>query len=149
MVHIERSALVLHPAFVMHALVADIPAYPQFLPWCQGSERRLIAPDEVEATLHIEFRGIRQRFTTRNKTHPDQSIELKLVEGPFNHLDGRWSFVPLGADASKVHLVLNYQLASGLLEHLVGPMFSFIAGTLVEAFVRRAESLDQGKRDAG
>ena len=149
MVHIERSALVLHPALVMQALVSDIAAYPQFLPWCRGSERRLIAPDEVEATLHIEFRGIRQRFTTRNRTHSDQSIELKLVEGPFNHLDGRWSFVPLGSDASKVNLVLNYQLASGLLEHVVGPMFSFIAGTLVDAFVRRADSLDKGERNAG
>ncbi|MFM9884557.1 MAG: type II toxin-antitoxin system RatA family toxin [Burkholderiales bacterium] len=149
MVHIERSALVLHPALLMHALVADIAAYPQFLPWCQGSESRRIAPDEVEATLQIEYRGVRQRFTTRNRTHPDHSIALALVDGPFKHLDGRWSFAPLRSDASKVHLVLNYQLASGLLEHVVGPMFSFIAGTLVDAFVRRADSLGNGKLDAG
>ncbi len=148
MVHIERSALVLHSALMMHGLVSDIAAYPQFLPWCRASESRLLAPDLVEATLHIEFRGVRQRFTTRNRTHPDQSIALELVDGPFKQLDGRWSFVPLRSDASKVNLVLDYQLASGLLEHVVGPMFSFIAGTLVDAFVRRADSFGKGELDA-
>ncbi len=148
MVHIERSALVLHAADRMHALVADIGAYPQFLPWCRASEVRSIDADEVEATLHIEYRGIRQRFTTRNRTSADGSIELRLVSGPFKSLEGKWSFAVLRRDASKVHLELSYQLASGLLEHVVGPMFNYIAGTLVDAFVRRADSLDDTHADA-
>jgi len=141
MVRIERSALVMHPASRMSALVADIDAYPQFLPWCSGAEARVLANDTVEATLHVEFRGLRQRFTTRNRTLADGAIELALVDGPFRSLEGLWQFVPLRADASKVQLVLSYQLASGLLEHVAGPAFQYIAGTMVEAFTKRADAL--------
>jgi ribosome-associated toxin RatA of RatAB toxin-antitoxin module len=149
MVRIERSALVMFSAEQMHALVADIGAYPSFLPWCRSCDCRQIGPQEVEATLHIEYRGVRQRFTTRNTTQDDLSIALRLVDGPFKALDGLWTFTPLQHNASRVQLVLSYQLASGLLEHLIGPMFNHIAGTMVEAFVRRAEALANQAADAG
>lgn len=149
MVRIERSALVLFSAEQMHALVADIEAYPTFLPWCRASASRRLGPRQVEATLQIEYRGVRQRFTTQNETADDLSIALKLVDGPFRSLDGLWSFTPLQRNASRVQLVLNYQLASGLLEHLIGPMFNHIAGTLVDAFVRRADTLANQAADAG
>jgi len=148
MVHIERTALVLHAASRMHALVADIDAYPRFLPWCSATASRPISRNEVEATLQIDFRGVRQRFTTRNRTLDDLSIELRLVDGPFKSLEGLWSFSPLKNDACKVRLVLSYQLASGLLERVVGPLFHHIAGTLVEAFVRRADNLGDPPPDA-
>jgi ribosome-associated toxin RatA of RatAB toxin-antitoxin module len=125
----------------MYALVADARSYPAFLPWCRGADVRDMATDEVEATLHIEFRGIRQRFTTRNRLLPESAIELNLVDGPFRSLDGRWTFTALETRASKVSLALSYEFASGVLEHLVGPAFSIISSTLVDAFVKRADAL--------
>jgi ribosome-associated toxin RatA of RatAB toxin-antitoxin module len=148
MVRIERSALVLFSVERMHALVADIEAYPTFLPWCRATKCRQIGPKEVEATLQIEYRGIRQQFTTRNTTLDDLSIALRLADGPFKALDGLWTFTPLQPNASRVQLVLNYQLANGLLEHLIGPMFNHIAGTMVDAFVRRADALANQAADA-
>jgi ribosome-associated toxin RatA of RatAB toxin-antitoxin module len=44
-----------------------------------------------------------------------------------------------------VRLRLTYEFSSRLLDKLVGPVFGFIANTLVEAFVKRAEQL-HGKR---
>ena len=40
MANVEKSVLIGHSAARMYALVADVDAYPQFLPWCSGTEVR-------------------------------------------------------------------------------------------------------------
>jgi ribosome-associated toxin RatA of RatAB toxin-antitoxin module len=46
-----------------------------------------------------------------------------------------------------VELSLAYQLASPVLDRLVGPVFNHIADTFVDAFVRRADALHAEGRD--
>jgi ribosome-associated toxin RatA of RatAB toxin-antitoxin module len=93
------------------------------------------------ATLHVDYRGVRQQFTTENRKHAPERIELALVRGPFLSLQGEWRFTALAADACRVELALAYQLASPLLERVLGPVFDHIANTLVDAFVRRADAV--------
>ena len=138
---VERSALVGHRAATMYALVDDIESYPRFLPWCRATEVKLRDAERTIATIHIDYRGVRQAFTTDNSKQPDESIAMKLVEGPFRQLEGLWQFRPLGEDASKVELRLAYQLASPVLARLVGPVFEGIANSMVDAFVRRADAI--------
>ncbi len=137
----EKSVLVEYPAEKMFALVNDVERYPEFLPWCAGSHIRERDEGGIHARVVIDFRGIRQHFTTHNTAQPPRLIEMKLVDGPFRHLDGRWSFKPLGEQACKIELRLHYEFSSRLLEKLVGPVFHLIANSFVEAFVKRAEQL--------
>ena len=138
---VERSALVAHGAATMYALVEHVESYPQFLPWCRATEVRLRDDARTVATIHIDYRGVRQSFTTENAKQPDASIAMKLVEGPFRRLEGLWQFRPLTDNASKVELRLAYQLASPVLARLVGPVFEGIANSMVDAFVRRADAV--------
>jgi len=133
--------LVEYPAAKMFSLVDDVERYPEFLPWCGAAE--IISRDDqtVHAALHINYKGIKQRFSTRNRVETPNLIEITLIEGPFKHLDGRWCFTPLGAEACKVEFALHYEFVNRLLEKLVGPVFNYIANSFVDAFVRRAESL--------
>ena len=142
MVTLERSALVAHSADDLYALVEDVEAYPAFLPWCAGAEVDSRDGPRAVVTLHIRYRGLRQRFTTRNTFTPGKRIEMTLVDGPFRHLHGAWRFVPIRSAACRVELKLAYELASPLLARAMGPAFDQIVNSLVDAFVRRAESLD-------
>lgn len=65
-------------------------------------------------------------------------MHIKLVEGPFTHLDGSWHFLPLGDSACKIEFTLHYEFSSRLIEKVVGPVFSHIANTFVDSFVKRA-----------
>jgi len=142
---VEKSMLVEYPAETMFSLVDDVTRYPDFLPWCGGAE--ILSRDEhtVHAALLISYKGIKQRFSTRNRVEAPQLIEMTLVDGPFRHLDGQWRFTPLGSHACKVEFALHYEFSSRLLEKLVGPVFHYIANSFVDAFVKRAELL-YGKR---
>jgi len=141
---IEKSVLVQHSAASMYALVADIPAYPDFLPWCGGAEVKSRDGSRVTATITIDFHGIRQSFTTVNDQHPVERIDLQLVEGPFSQLTGQWRFTSLAADACKVQLVLDYEFSNFLLGKIVGPVFHQIAASMVDSFVRRADAVASG-----
>ena len=141
MVKVERSVLVGYSAQRMYALVEDFEHYPEFLPWCESTHVDLREGNEVTATIHLNYRGVRQQFSTRNSQVPHDSISMKLVSGPFRALDGLWRFTALTDDACKIEFSLEYQFSSALLEKLVGPVFNHIANTFVEAFVSRAEAL--------
>jgi ribosome-associated toxin RatA of RatAB toxin-antitoxin module len=98
----------------------------------------------MKAQVGIAFGGIHQTFTTRNVHVPRREVKMHLVDGPFSRLDGHWKFHPLGGDgqrACKVELDLCYGFDNVALAALVGPVFDKIAGSLVDAFVKRAESV--------
>jgi len=135
---VEKSVLVGHSAAKMYALVEDVEAYPQFLPWCSGAEVRPLDAHRAVATLHVNYHGLRQQFTTENRMELAALIEMKLVNGPFKHLDGFWRFVPLAEQACKIEFRLSYELSGKLIEKIAEPVFSHIANTFVDVFVKRA-----------
>lgn len=141
---VHKSVLIWYSAPEMYALVTDVARYPDFLPWC--SHARVLEQGEagMTAEVGIAFKGVRQSFTTRNEHVPGREVRLQLVKGPFSRLEGRWTFTPVGAEgqrACRVELELKYGFSSALLATVVGPVFDRIAGSLVDAFVKRAEQV--------
>jgi len=141
MAKVEKSVLIGHSAAKMYALVADVDAYPQFLPWCSSTEVRQIDAGKAVATLHVNYHGLRLHFTTENQMERGALIDMKLANGPFKHLDGFWRFIALSEQACKIEFQLNYELSGKLVEKIAGPVFNHIAHTLVEVFVKRAATL--------
>ena len=138
MTRVSRNALVRYSASCMYQLVADIEAYPQFLPWCANATIHKSSAHEVEATLGLAKGPIRKAFSTRNTLNPEERIELHLLNGPFKSLQGEWRFTQLGEDGSRVQLDLEFEFSSRLLAMTVGPVFNEIANTMVQAFCDRA-----------
>ena len=150
MKHVHKSVLLWYSPSEMYALVTAIADYPQFLPWCSQAEVLQQHDDGVTARLHISFAGVRQAFTTRNVHQPGQSVTMKLVDGPFSHLEGTWRFTPLSTpgaaadaapEACKVEFSLDYAFSNRALALVVSPVFDRIATTFVDAFVKRAEQV--------
>lgn len=138
---VHKSVLVAYSAEQMFALVDRVEDYPKFLPWCGGVTVRKRDDRSLVATITIHFHGIKQSFTTNNVNSPPTSINMGLVDGPFKHLDGAWSFKPLRSDACKIEFDLNYEFSSKLLEKLIGPVFNMIANSFVDSFCKRAEAV--------
>jgi ribosome-associated toxin RatA of RatAB toxin-antitoxin module len=136
---VKKSVLVGHSAQQMFALVDAVEAYPQFLPWCESVTLIHRDAQSTRATLHINYHGAKQSFTTDNAKQPPELMTIRLIEGPFRILEGEWRFKALAEDACKIDFCLHYEFSSKILEMLVGPVFSYIATTLVDAFVSRAE----------
>ncbi len=142
MAEISRSALVMHQAEKMYALVNDVESYPQFLPWCSGASVIEKSTTTQTASIEISVASVKQRFTTRNTMSPGESIQMSLVDGPFSELSGGWNFKALGDAGCKISLDVHFEFSNQVVAKSVGPAFSAICGSLVEAFCKRADQLD-------
>lgn len=138
---IERSVLVGYSAERMYALVDAVERYPEFLPWCGGTQVEHRNGEVTRASILIDYRGVRQSFKTENRTEPPTQIVIRLVSGPFRALDGTWCFRPLAEQACRIDFRLHYEFSNRVLERLVGPVFHYIASSFVDAFLKRAEQL--------
>jgi ribosome-associated toxin RatA of RatAB toxin-antitoxin module len=141
---VHKTVLIWHSAAEMFALVTDVASYPQFLPWCDHAKVLETNPDNVVAEVGLAMAGIKQSFTTRNTHIADSKVTLKLIKGPFSMLDGDWQFTPVGKPgegACRIDFALHYNFSNFALAALVGPVFEKIAGSLVDAFVKRADQV--------
>jgi len=140
---VHKSVLIWYSAQRMYELVVDVERYPDFLPWCNHGKVIERTASGMTAEVGIAFKGVRQVFTTRNEHVPGREERLHLVSGPFSRLEGVWTFTPVGEgdQACRVDLKLDYGFSSALLATLVGPVFDKIAGSLVDAFVQRAQQV--------
>ena len=141
MAKIQKSALVIYSNAQMFALVDDIDSYQTFLPWCRTSTVIQRQPDIVEARLEIAYGAVNKSFVTRNQNRLHQSIQMSMVDGPFKYLRGQWEFLPIGGQGCKVGLEMEFEFANKLLDITVGPVFSQIANSLVDAFTQRAKKV--------
>lgn len=139
---IERQATVVHSAKQMYALVDDVEKYPEFLPWCPRTVIHERDDDAVKASIYIAAMGFEKSFTTHNRCQKDKMIEIRLVDGPFSHLEGFWLFEDKGVGSS-VLLNLEFEIAGGMMNFALDPIFHQVASTFVDAFVTRADAIYQ------
>ena len=144
MARVERSLLLLVPASAAYQVVADVQAYGEFLPGCDSvevlQERTLeYGVSEVTARVTASARGLRQEFVTVNRCQPFERIQVQLQEGPFDRLDGCWTFKPVGDEGCRVELELEF-IAKGLLMKTLSGVLGSVSDRMVDAFAERIQS---------
>ena len=138
---VEKSVLIERSSQQMFDLVDDVESYPKFLPWCSQTRVEFRDEKKTVATLHINFLTVMSHFTTENEKEIPLQMVIKLVDGPFRCLEGIWRFKPLAENACKIDFRLSYEFSSKIFEKIIGPVFSQITNTLVDAFVKRADDV--------
>ncbi len=138
---VEKSVLIERSAQQMFALVDRVEDYPRFLPWCSQTRVEFRDEKKTVATLYISYLSVKSHFTTENEKEIPVRMSLRLVDGPFRRLEGVWRFKPLAENACKIEFQLSYEFSSKIFEKIIGPVFSQITNTFVDAFVKRADEV--------
>jgi ribosome-associated toxin RatA of RatAB toxin-antitoxin module len=141
MAMVKKSVLIERSSQQMFDLVDRVEDYPKFLPWCSETRCEFRDEQKTVATLHINYRNVTSHFTTENDKESPQWMRIHLVDGPFRRLEGLWRFKPLADYACKIEFQLSYEFSSKMFEKVIGPVFSQIANTFVDAFVKRANEV--------
>ncbi len=135
---IHKTTVVPYSAEEMYALVFDIESYPDFLPWCSGSQLLVHNTYHSTGTVSLEAGMIKQSFTTENTMKPGRSIEMKLVKGPFKHLNGSWYFEPVDDKSCTISFNISFEFKNKLVKLALGKIFNRIMDSLVASFIQRA-----------
>jgi ribosome-associated toxin RatA of RatAB toxin-antitoxin module len=138
---IRRSALVTFTPEQMFDLVIDVERYPEFLPWVATAQLHERSERDLVATMEMQRAGVRERFSTRNEFSRPEYMTLRLLQGPFRTLDGRWSFTPISSAGTRVELEMRFEFANPVVSLLFGKAFEQSCNALINAFVARAREL--------
>ncbi len=136
-----------HSASEMFDLVADVERYPQFVPLCQSLRvRKRTSEGEgkevIVADMTVAYKFIRETFTSRVTLERDKfEILVEYLEGPFQKMNNRWNFQPIGDDSCEVEFFIAYEFRSRTLGVLMGAMFETAFRRFSAAFERRADEV--------
>jgi coenzyme Q-binding protein COQ10 len=137
---------VAHSATEMFALVADVEAYPKFVPLCRALMVKARSVEEgrevLVADMTVAYGPVRETFTTRvTLDRPNLAVRAEYINGPFRHLDSHWTFTPTGERSCLVHFAIDYEFRSRTLAALMGSMFDKAFHKFAEAFEARADEV--------
>jgi coenzyme Q-binding protein COQ10 len=136
-----------HAAGDMYDLVADVERYPEFVPLCRylkvrERETRSNGIEVVIADMTVAYKLVRESFRSRvTLDRPNMQILVEYIEGPFSHLNNRWSFRPDGESGCEVEFFIDYEFRSRTLGLLMGAMFDAAFRRFATAFERRADQV--------
>ncbi len=131
----------------LYALVGDVMAYPDFVPWITSMRTwnaRALGDgvEAVDAEAGIGFSFLKERFSTRvRRDDPTKQIDVTLLSGPFKRLANRWQFFDAGDGATRVEFDIDFQFKSRLLEALLTANFAHAVDRLMDCFETRARTL--------
>jgi ribosome-associated toxin RatA of RatAB toxin-antitoxin module len=135
---VKRSRVVPYSCEQMYELVNRIEDYEQFLPYISKGIVHHRDDAEVQATLEIEAAGVTKSFTTRNRLSRNKMIEIRLIDGPFRHLEGFWRFDET-QEGSMISFDLEFEFSNKMISMFLGPVFEQIADKMVDSFCERAK----------
>lgn len=125
------------------ALVADVRAYPDFVPWVT-SMRVWNAREEatgvslLDAEAGVGFAMLKERFSTWVRYDANRCVvEVGLIRGPFKHLKNRWEFHadPAG---SRVEFMIDFAFKSRILDAMLHANFDRAVDRLMSCFEAEA-----------
>lgn len=138
---------VAHNADDMFRLVADVEQYPNFVPLCQDLHvrGRKVLPDGrtvLVADMTVAYKLFKETFTSRVELRPEEhTILVEYLDGPFKHLENKWTFDCAGEGRCAVGFFISYEFRSRTLGSLMGTMFEKAFRKFSTAFEARADQV--------
>ena len=127
-------------------LVLDIEKYPQFVPFCYNAKIYEIKKEgdlqKIIADLTIgkgPFKDTYKSDVTFDKKN--DSIHVKNIDGPLNHLSNNWTFTDKKNGITEVTFKIDFEIKNKFLNSLMVVSFQYGLEKIADAFQKRAEEL--------
>ena len=127
-------------------LVLDIEKYPEFIPFCYDA--KIYEKEEAEISIKIiadltigkgPFKDTYKSDVVFNKK--EDTIFVKNIEGPLNHLSNNWIFSDKKNGITEVTFDIDFEIKNKFLNSLMVVSFQFGLEKIADAFQKRAEEL--------
>ena len=119
-------------------LINQVDKYSDFLPWCKKSKIISDTNNVMIGVITVSKNFADWTFTTKNNYIKNKKINLRLVDGPFNHLNGCWNFSEIDKNNTLIDFNLEYEFSNKMIELTLKPVFSSIMLSILDSFISEA-----------
>ncbi len=130
----KRSFLIRKPVDQVFKTLSDVEEYKTFIPYCIDSKIIEEQSDYSLVTLNLEFFGIQTSFTTKNVVKKNESIEMDLIEGPFEKFKSSWRLQKVDQQTTNLSFEMSYQMRNKILEMALKNNLKSVSDSIVRAF---------------
>ena len=128
----------------LFALVAEVEAYPEFLPGWRSVEVRERSGNRLTVKQSVAVGRFALHFESRAVLDPPRSIHIESDHAAFRHFVLEWRFEPQGTDCL-AQLDIECSFRSPLLERAAGLLIPTMARNIMTAFARRARATSSAR----
>ena len=124
-------------------VIADIPSYPRFLPWCRST--RILGRDN-ETRMRVDMRvgkgPVKAGFISDVELDRGKGeIVSRLVSGDLSELESRWTLTPVprradGSEFTQIRYAVRYRLRSELLSGVLSSLLDKASQKMVASFAQ-------------
>lgn len=119
-------------------LVADVEKYPEFLPWIQQVNIVSRQTSSFIADVQVGYQLIHASYRSEVLLTPFQSIDIRYISGPFQHLTNRWQFHDINENEMEVDFFIDFEFQSASFQFLFQSAFEEVVKRMIIAFEKRA-----------
>jgi len=133
-------------------LVLDIEKYPEFVPFCFDAKiyENKNEDDSIKIIADLTigkgpFKDTYKSDVVFNKKN--DTIFVKNIDGPLNHLSNNWTFIEKANDITEVTFDIDFEIRNKFLNSLMVVSFQFGLEKIADAFQKRAKELFSNSKD--
>ncbi|QCE34020.1 type II toxin-antitoxin system RatA family toxin [Acetobacteraceae bacterium] len=145
MATVKESKVIPYSVEEFFALIADVAAYPDFLPWCLESTVKPIKENEFLGKMTVGSGFLKESYESHVYLFPNESVLSISQDGPFKNLRSEWKLKPLPEGGCFVECQVDFEFRSIILGKMAGGLFAENSRKMIDAFLNRAEE-KYGKR---
>lgn len=133
---------------LLFSIVADVAAYPEFVPLCTCAKVWDERTDEkgrrcFTASLDIAYPklGFNENFVSEVVADPERlTVRARSNQKPVKNIDNTWLFTPARGGCD-IDFHLDYEMSSRVMQLAIGSVFDIAVGKIMTAFEERARQI--------
>ena len=137
MEYFEKIIQIEQPVDNIYSIIANINNYPDFLPFCDSSTILSTTEDVITAKIDFNFYSHKVSITTENKNIKNESIEMRLMDGPFNSFSAIWLFSESSSHSTNIKYSMEYQASNPITAILIKKNMNLFIDLFIKAFKKQ------------
>ncbi|WP_197033060.1 type II toxin-antitoxin system RatA family toxin [Thiomonas sp. FB-Cd] len=132
------------PNDALFALVADVEAYPRYMPGWKAVRVLARAGSSCRVEQTINLVGAEITFESIAEWDPPHRLDIRATDSPsqpFRKFHLCWTFTPTGPQQTLLQVELECEFRSALLTHVARRMSWILLNRAIDAFERKATLL--------
>lgn len=125
----------------LYDLVADVQAYPEFIPFCSQIVIHEQTAEHMLVDMHIGYKGFVNMFQSVVTLSSPRALKMETPQQALDKMHSQWQFIPVDDNSTIAIFEITIIPDSFLKRVALEPMIDKLGEIMMAAFLDRAKAI--------